>query len=243
MGETVLENIVVAFSSGKDSVFLVNQLLKDQRYKIISLVTTCTDNGNVTSHHIDEQLVEKQAEAIGLPLYKIKMSEFTTEKFEDGLISTMVYFRAHFGVTKIAYGDLFLEEVKTYKEKLLAKHGFELLLPLWGQDTKTLAQQMVEEGWKAAVISIDSTKLSSGFLGKTLTKEWLEALPSDVDPCGEYGEYHTFVYHGPIFKYPIPIEIDNKFINAIDRWKFVGIKLKSNDLYKNKILAIINQNE
>ncbi|MED1470642.1 diphthine--ammonia ligase [Bacillus salipaludis] len=229
MGDTVIENIVVAFSSGKDSVFLVNHLLKDQRYKIISLVTTCTDNGNVTSHHIDEQLVEKQAEAIGLPLYKIKLSEFTTENFEDGLISTMVYFRKHFGVTKIAYGDLFLKEVKTYKERLLTRHGFELLLPLWGQNTKTLARVMVEEGWKAAVISINSTKLSTDFLGKTLRKEWLEALPSDVDPCGEYGEYHTFVYDGPIFQYPIPIEIDVQFINTIDRWKFVGIKLKGEE--------------
>jgi uncharacterized protein (TIGR00290 family) len=229
MEETILENIVVAFSSGKDSIFLVNQLLKDPRYKIISLVTTCTNNGNVTSHHIDEQLVEKQAEAIGLPLYKIKMNDFTTENFEDGLISTMVYFSKHFGVTKIAYGDLFLEEVKTYKEKLLAKYGFELLLPLWGRNTKTLARQLVEEGWKATVISIDSTKLSSGFLGKTLTKEWLEALPPDVDPCGEYGEYHTFVYYGPIFQYPIPIEIDYQIINGRDRWKFVGIKLKSEE--------------
>ncbi|MDQ6597658.1 diphthine--ammonia ligase [Bacillus salipaludis] len=229
MEETILENIVVAFSSGKDSAFLVNQLLKDQRYKIVSLVTTCTNNGTVTSHHIDEHLVEKQAEAIGLPLYKIKMSEFTTENFEDGLISTMVHFRKHFGVTKIAYGDLFLEEVKNYKEKLLRRHGFELLLPLWGQNTKTLVRQMVEEGWKAAVISIDSTKLSSGFLGKTLTKEWLEALPSDVDPCGEYGEYHTFVFHGPIFQYPIPIEIDYQIIKARDRWKFVGIKLKGEE--------------
>ncbi|MGG1397503.1 diphthine--ammonia ligase [Bacillus salipaludis] len=229
MEETILENIVVAFSSGKDSVFLVNQLLKDPRYKIISLVTTCTNNGNITSHHIDEQLVEKQAEAIGLPLYKIKMSDFTTENFEDGLISTMVYFRKHYGVTKIAYGDLFLEEVKTYKEKLLRRHGFELLLPLWGRNTKTLARQMVDEGWKAAIISVDSTKLSSDFLGKTLTKEWLKALPSDVDPCGEYGEYHTFVYDGPIFQYPIPIEIDVQFINALDRWKFVGFKLKGEE--------------
>ncbi|MDR7000195.1 diphthine--ammonia ligase [Neobacillus niacini] len=229
MKETSPENIVVAFSSGKDSVFLVNQLLKDQRYKIISLVTTCTNNGNVTSHHIDEQLVEKQAESIGLPLYKLIMSDFTRENFEDGLISTMVYFRQHFGVTKIAYGDLFLEEVKTYKEKLLARHGFELLLPLWGRNTKALARQMVEEGWKAAVISVDSTKLSSDFLGKTLSKEWLEALPSDVDPCGEYGEYHTFVYHGPIFQHPIPIEINDQIINERDRWKFVGIKLKGEE--------------
>jgi uncharacterized protein (TIGR00290 family) len=227
--ETSFENIVVAFSSGKDSVFLVNQLLKDQRYKIISLVTTCTNNRNVTSHHIDERLVEKQAEAIGLPLYKIKMSDFTTKNFEDGLISTMVYFNQHFGVTKIAYGDLFLEEVKTYKEKLLSRNGFELLLPLWGRNTKILARQMVEEGWKAVVISVDSTKLSPEFLGKTLTKEWLEALPSDVDRCGEYGEYHTFVYHGPIFQHPIPIEIDHQTINGIDRWKFVGIKLKSGE--------------
>lgn len=227
MEKTIPENIVVAFSSGKDSVFLVHHLLKDPRYNIVSLVVTCTSNGNVTSHHIDKQLVEKQAEAIGLPLYKLKMNDFTTENFEESLISTMMYFREQFGVTKIAYGDLLLEDVKTYKEKLLSKYGFELLLPLWGRNTKTFAQQLVEEEWKAAVISIDSEKLSSSMLGKTLTKDLLEEMPSDVDPCGEYGEYHTFVYYAPIFQYPIPIEIDYQMTNERDRWKFVGIKLKS----------------
>lgn len=218
------ENIVVAFSSGKDSVFTVHQLAKDKRYNIVSLITTCTDNGYVTSHHVDEKLVEKQAEAIGLPLYKIKMNGFSTENFEDGLIRTMLHFKEQFGVTKIAYGDLFLEEVKKYKEELLAKHGFQLLLPLWKRDTKTLAREFVKEGYRAAIISVDSTKLSTEALGKTLTEEWIEQLPPGVDPCGEYGEYHTFVYDGPLFEHTVPIEFVTDKIKQIDRWEFVGIK-------------------
>jgi len=220
------ENIVVAFSSGKDSIYTVHQLVKDKRYNIVSLITTCTENGSVTSHHVDEKLVEKQAEAIGLPLFTIKMNVFTKEEFEDGLIRTMMHFKEQFGVTKIAYGDLFLEEVKNYKEELLAEHGFQLLLPLWKRDTKTLAREIVKEGYQAAVISIDSTKLPTDALGKTLTKEWLEQLPPDVDPCGEYGEYHTFVYDGPLFVHTVPIEFDMDQITERDRWKFVGIKTK-----------------
>jgi len=218
------ENIVVAFSSGKDSVYTVNQLAKDKRYNIVSLITTCTENGSVTSHHVDEKLVEKQAEAIGLPLFTIKMNVFTTENFEDELIRTMMYFKEQFGVTKIAYGDLFLEEVKNYKEELLAKHGFQLILPLWKRDTKTLAHEIVKVGYKAAVISVDTTKLSTEVLGKTLTEEWLEQLPPGVDPCGEYGEYHTFVYDGPLFENTVPIEFDMDKMTERDRWKFVGIK-------------------
>ncbi|MBP0726948.1 diphthine--ammonia ligase [Bacillus sp. RG28] len=218
------ENIVVAFSSGKDSVYTVHQLAKDKRYNIVSLITTCTENGSVTSHHVAEKLVEKQAEAIGLPLFIIKMNVFTTENFENELIRTMMYFNEQFGVTKIAYGDLFLEEVKNYKEELLAKHGFQLLLPLWKCDTKTLAHEIVNEGYKAAVISIDSTKLSTEALGKTLTEEWLEQLPPGVDPCGEYGEYHTFVYDGPLFAHTVPIEFETDKITERDKWKFVGIK-------------------
>jgi uncharacterized protein (TIGR00290 family) len=218
------ENIVVAFSSGKDSVYTVHQLAKDKRYNIVSLITTCTENGSVTSHHVDEKLVEKQAEAIGLPLFTIKMNVFTTENFEDGLIKTMMHFKEKFGVTKIAYGDLFLEEVKNYKEKVLAEHGFQLLLPLWKRDTKTLAHEIVKEGYKAAIVSVDSTKLSTEALGKTLMEEWLEQLPSDVDPCGEYGEYHTFVYDGPLFAHTVPIEFDTDKMVERERWKFVGIK-------------------
>ncbi|MBM7691361.1 uncharacterized protein (TIGR00290 family) [Peribacillus deserti] len=218
------EKIVLAFSSGKDSAFLLHELQMGTQYEVVSLVTTCTNDGKSTSHHINERLIEKQANQIGLPLYKIKMDLFNAEEFENGLITAMNYFKETYGVTKIAYGDLFLEDVKIYKEKLLEKFGFQLLVPLWGRNTSEFVNTLVDEGWKAVIAAIDSEKLSLDYLGKILTKELMNSFPEGIDACGENGEYHTFVYDGPIFSSPISFSLQLPEKTA-DRWVFADVRL------------------
>ncbi|PLT29366.1 diphthine--ammonia ligase [Peribacillus deserti] len=218
------EKIVLAFSSGKDSAVLLHELQTGNQYEVVSLVTTCTKEGKTTSHHIDERIVEEQAESIGLPLYKIKMDVFNAIEFEDGLINAMNHFKETCGVTKIAYGDLFLEDVRVYKEQLLEKFGFQLLVPLWGRDTSEFVCSIVESGWKAVIAAVDTEKLTQDYLGKTLTKEMIDRFPANMDPCGENGEYHTFVYDGPIFNKPISYQIELPEEKG-DRWIFANLAL------------------
>jgi uncharacterized protein (TIGR00290 family) len=203
------EKIIASFSGGKDSAYMLHKLLQENKYEIVSLVTTFTTNDETSGHMIDYELIESQAASIGLPLYKIQYPLYDGKGFEKGMMEAMEHFRRE-GVTKIAFGDLFLEDCIAYKKHLVESNGYELILPLAGIDTKQLVTEFIELGYKAKVVSIRLDKLAPSFLGRELDKRFLEDLPDDADPCGEFGEYHTFVYDGPMFSHPIRIELETE---------------------------------
>ncbi|MCS1351495.1 diphthine--ammonia ligase [Mechercharimyces sp. CAU 1602] len=202
------EKIVVAFSGGKDSVMMLHRL-QNQHFEVAYLLVTMTADGRATSHQIRIELIERQARALGIPLKKLVFSHFTVKQFEDGFKEMMKELKQE-GITKIAYGDLFLEEVKEYKEQLFQTEGFQMLLPLWQESSETLYQEFVSLGYRAIVICVRTTDLPASFLGRVLDKEFIYDLGTS-DACGEYGEYHTFVYDGPLFSNHVSFLLGEKY--------------------------------
>ena len=144
-GTTMKQKIVVAFSGGKDCHYMLGQLLHDERYEVVGLTTTIVDGQFVTSHFVPRELLEAQARALNLPLFINELTQFTAEEFERRLIAIMTELRDRYGVTAIAYGDLYLQEVRDYKQQLLEREGFQLLTPLWGRATDELMMTMLDD--------------------------------------------------------------------------------------------------
>ncbi|MFD4929880.1 hypothetical protein ACFWMS_13250 [Peribacillus butanolivorans] len=203
------EKIIACFSGGKDSTYMLHKLLKENKYEVVSLLTTVTNDDETSGHMVDFKLIQAQAESIGIPLYKIQYPLYDGKGFEKGLIDVMNFF-GNQGISKIAFGDLFLEDCIEYKKNLVESNGYELILPLAGINTKQLVQEFIDLGYKAKIVSIRLDKLDPSFLGRDLDQKFIEDLPDDVDPCGEFGEYHSFVYNGDIFSNPIQLDLEDE---------------------------------
>lgn len=199
---------LLSWSSGKDSAFALHEILRAGAFEILGLVTTVTDTfKRVSMHGVREALLEQQAEEAGLPLYKIRIpTPCSNEIYEKEMTDFLTAWKEK-GMRHVIFGDLFLEDVRNYRVKNLAKVGMEGVFPLWLRDTKKLAQEMIDAGFKAHLVCVDPKKLPHNFSGRAFDKKLLADLPSGCDPCGENGEFHTFVHAGPIFKKPIPIQI------------------------------------
>ena len=201
------EKVLFAWSSGKDSARAFFELKQDTRYEIAGLMTTVTEGyERVSMHGVRLALLEQQAEAMGMPLEKVYIPrESSNESYETAMRNCLFSHKAH-GVSAVAFGDLFLEDLKTYREKKLSEVGMKAVFPLWKRDTKELARSFVRLGFKAVVTCVDSQALDGGFAGRLYDERFLEDLPASADPCGENGEFHTFVYEGPIFNRPVSFE-------------------------------------
>jgi uncharacterized protein (TIGR00290 family) len=203
--------LVVSWSGGKDSALALYELQRDPRYEIVALMTSLSDEFRRISHHgVREELLEAQADAIGIPLIKIYLpsgtnAPCTNETYEEIMGRTMEDLKSH-GVYTVGFGDLFLEDLRAWREQNLAKAGMSGVFPIWKRDTKELSGQIVAMGFKA-ILSCVEGKVGPGFAGRAYDDKLLEDLPGGVDPCGEYGEFHTFVYDGPCFIRPVPIEV------------------------------------
>ncbi|MEJ9229166.1 hypothetical protein LAV79_06620 [Peribacillus butanolivorans] len=203
------EKIIACFSGGKDSTYMLHKLLKENKYEVVSLLTTVTTDDETSGHMVDFKLIQAQADSIGIPLYKIQYPLYDGKGFEKGLIDAMNFF-GNQGISKIAFGDLFLEDCIEYKKNLVESNSYELILPLAGINTKQLVQEFIDLGYKAKIVSIRLDKLNPSFLGRDLDQKFIEDLPDDVDPCGEFGEYHSFVYNGDIFSHPIQLDLEDE---------------------------------
>jgi len=194
------ENIVMSWSGGKDSAYALHHILKDNKYHVKYLMTTIyKPNKRVSMHGVPESLIEKQAKSIGVPLIKIYIEEKTHDEYDIKMKETLLTFKTE-GINIMAFGDIFLEDLKEYREKRLAEVEMKALFPLWGKDTKDLANQFITDGFKTHICSIDSSKLSKDLVGVDFSNTFLKQLNKEVDPCGENGEFHSFCYAGPIFK-------------------------------------------
>ncbi len=198
------KNIFLSWSGGKDSSLALYEIQKTNGHSVAALLTTITeDYDRISMHGVRRTLLEQQAEALGLPLRKILIPKESTNALYESRMRALLEEGRREGIDTVAFGDIFLEDLKLYREKNLAQLGMQGLFPIWKRDTTELAQTFINLGFKAALACIDTAILDPSFAGRPYDQELLRDLPSNVDPCGENGEFHTFAFDGPIFKHKI----------------------------------------
>lgn len=192
------------WSSGKDSSLALYSLLNDKRYSVRCLLTSMNSaHDRVSMHGLRRSLLETQLKAIKLPSKTIELPEVSDMETYGNKMREAVQAMKSEGLHHAAFGDIFLEDLRTYREQQLATEGIQAIFPLWKQPTRELLEEFIDLGFKAIVICIDNSVLDERFLGRSLDHSFIDDLPADVDPCGENGEFHTFCYAGPIFQEPI----------------------------------------
>lgn len=196
----------LSWSTGKDSAFA---LLESRRLGVAEiagvLTTVNTVHDRVSMHGVRTVLLDRQAAALGLPCLKVPLPSPSSNAVYEARMEEAVSRLKAEGVHHIVFGDLFLEDVRAYREKRLAAAGMAGIFPLWGRDTRALAGEMIARGFVAHLVTLDPRKLDRGLAGRRFDQTLLAALPGGIDPCGENGEFHTFVSSGPVFTAPIPV--------------------------------------
>jgi uncharacterized protein (TIGR00290 family) len=198
----------MSWSSGKDSAFALAAARDDPTLDVVGLLVTLNAAADrVAMHAVRRTLLEAQAERLGLPLHVVEIpSPCPNEVYEREMAAAMAHAEAD-GVRVIAFGDLYLEDVRAYREAAMAPTAIEPVFPLWQRPTPALAREMIEAGVRAVLTCVDPKQLAASFAGRAFDAELLADLPEGVDPCGENGEFHTFVWDGPGFSAPIDVAI------------------------------------
>jgi len=201
------DRIALSWSSGKDSAWTLYKLQQNPRYEVAVLLTTLNAKFNhVTMHGVPAQLLVRQAAAIGLPLYQVPLPwPCPNGIYENAMGEACSQLIRHFQVTHIAFGDLFLEEVRAYRERSLQGSGLSPVFPLWGSNTGSLAREMIDNGLRTQISCIDTSRLPAQLAGRKFDHNFLDSLPDGIDPCGENGEFHTFVSASPSFSKAIEV--------------------------------------
>ena len=198
--------ILLAWSSGKDSAWSLHALRQDPALEVVGLLTTVNEAyDRVAMHAVRRALLEAQAEAAGLPLVVVRIpSPCPNETYEAAMAAAVADARAR-GITGIAFGDLFLEDIRRYREKQMSGTGLSLHFPLWGRPTAALAEAMIDGGLQARITCVDPRVMPEDLAGAAFDRALLARLPAGVDPCGENGEFHTFAWDGPMFRRPVRV--------------------------------------
>ena len=200
--------VVLSWSGGKDSSLALASLRADPRYDVVALLTSITSGyDRVSIHGVRRDLLEAQAVAVALPLVEVVLqAQSSNEAYEAAFLEALSRVRAAYpDVGTIAFGDLFLADVRLYRERLVAAAGFHAIFPLWGRDTQALAEEFIAMGFRAHVVCVDTTQMAPWFAGREFDASLLTDMPDTIDRCGERGEYHTFVWSGPIFETPLRV--------------------------------------
>lgn len=202
-----MRRVLVSWSSGKDSAWALHLLRQQSDVEVVGLFTTFNVSADrVAMHAVRRSLVEAQAERVGMPLWSIDLPWPCANAVYEDLLTALWPRALHQGVTEIAFGDLFLEDIREYREKQLQGTGLTPLFPVWRLPTRRLAMDMIQAGVKAKITCVDPAKLDRTFVGLDFNAGLIEMLPANIDPCGENGEFHTFVYDSPVFSRPIAIQ-------------------------------------
>jgi len=198
--------VVMNWSSGKDAALAYHLLTQDARYKVTHLLTTINaEHDRIFMHGVREKLLEMQAAHMSMPLLKVKLPASPDDSlYKKAMLDNLTSLK-HQGITTAAYGDIFLENLKVYREQQLAQVGFSGIFPLWKKDTRELVHMVEDTGIEAIIVCVNEKFLGKEFLGQKINAGFLKDLPANVDPCGENGEFHTFVYNAPFFNAPISI--------------------------------------
>ena len=198
--------VLLAWSSGKDSAFALHVLRERDDVEVVGLLTTVNEtHDRVAMHAVRRTLLEAQAAAAGLPLTLVRIPHPCSDLAYEAAMGRALEEARASGVVGVAFGDLFLEDIRRYREEKMAGTGLRPLFPLWGRPTAGLAREMLEAGLKARITCVDPRVLAGSFAGREFDLPLLADLPAGVDPCGENGEFHTFAWDGPMFGRPVPV--------------------------------------
>lgn len=207
---------VFCWSGGKDSALCLYKIFQQKEFKVNYLLTTVNEQfKRISMHGVREELLDEQCKQIGIPLVKVFVSEGTNSEYEKKMEETLLKFKAE-GINHIIFGDIFLEDLKKYREDNLAKVGMKGVFPLWKQDTKLLLKEFLSIGFKTITCCTNDAYLGKEWVGKIIDEKFLNELPKNVDACGENGEFHTFCFDGPIFKNPIQIKVGEKIFKPLE---------------------------
>jgi uncharacterized protein (TIGR00290 family) len=199
---------LISWSSGKDSAFALHEVRRAGEFEVVGALTTVTETfGRVSIHGVRQEILFAQLDAAGLPPTIVPIPYPCPNEIYEARISEAVERAVRDGVTRIIFGDLFLEDIRAYRKLKLKGTGITPVFPLWGRPTGQLAQQMIASGFEAYIATVDLKKLPAHFAGRKFDVQLLADLPDGVDPCGENGEFHTFVYTGPVFSATIACEV------------------------------------
>lgn len=195
------------WSSGKDSALALYKIMQENNLEITSLLTSINkEYQRISMHGVHVSLLEQQAAGLGIPLIKMELpKEPSMEEYREIMSNTMASIQSQ-GITHSVFGDIFLEDLRAYREEQLQSIGMKAVFPLWKQDTTALIHEFLDLGFKTIVTCVNETYLDKSFAGRIIDKDFIADLPSTVDPCGENGEFHTFTFDGPIFKKPVQFE-------------------------------------
>ena len=218
------------WSSGKDSALTLYKIIQENEYEIETLLTSVNSQyQRISMHGVRIELLEKQAELIGLPLTKMMIPEMPTmEIYDEVMRKTLLEFKEK-GIAYSIFGDIFLEDLRKYREDKLALANFKGVFPLWKKDTKALIQEFLELGFKTIIVCVNEKYLGKDFVGRVIDENFINDLPPNVDPCGENGEFHTFTFDGPIFSKPVPFKL-----GEIVYRKYEPTNSSSNDVCKTE---------
>lgn len=200
---------VLHWSGGKDCAYALYLLQKQQEISVRRLFVTLNQKNRISMHGVDKSFIEMQAESIGIPVEFVKLPDHPSNREYEAALETAMQSCKRDGIEYSVFGDLFLGDIRKYREELFRKMGLKALFPLWKMDTGVLSKKIIKAGFKAKIVSANSAKPDESFAGREYDQTFLLELPESIDPCGENGEFHTFVYDGPIFSKPIPVTCGN----------------------------------
>jgi uncharacterized protein (TIGR00290 family) len=207
----VPEDVLFCWSGGKDSAMALHALRTAGECRATALLTTITEGyDRISMHGVRRTLVERQADSIGLPLHSVLIPPHCINATYEERIKEALALHFTRGVRSVAFGDIFLEDLRVYREKNLALVDMQAIFPIWKRDTRELAREFVRLGFRAIAVCVDPRVLDASFAGRELDASFFADLPPRVDPCGENGEFHTFVFDGPIFETPIAVHVGEK---------------------------------
>jgi uncharacterized protein (TIGR00290 family) len=217
------EKILVGWSGGKDSSMALYELKRMENIEIAALLTTVTEGyDRISMHGVRRQFLAEQAAALGYPLEEIIIPQTcSNEIYEQRMRDTLEKYRRA-GISSAAFGDLFLEDVRTYREERMARIGMHCIFPVWGLHTAEFAETFITLGFRAIVVCVDTQALGKDFAGREYDRDFIRDLPAGADPCGENGEFHTFVYDGPIFHKPVAVQRGEKVLRN-DRFYYCDL--------------------
>ena len=197
--------VILSWSGGKDSSYTLHQLLNDERYEVKYLLSTV--NGTykrLSMHGVREELIEAQARSIGIPLLKVYVYEASNAEYEQQMNNMLLKAKSE-GINTVAFGDIFLEDLRIYREEKMKSIGMNCLFPIWKKDTAWLVKDFIAKGFKTYTCCINDGYLDESWCGRLINESFIKELPSTVDPCGENGEFHSFCFEGPIYIMPVSI--------------------------------------
>lgn len=203
-----MQKAIFNWSGGKDSSFALWKVLKENKFSIEYLLTSMSaEHKRISMHGVSEYLLDQQAKSIDLPIRKIYIQEDSSLETYNSVIDKEMKYAKSIGVDNSIFGDIFLEDLREYREKQLKSVGIKGHFPIWKMDTLELVKEFIDSGFKAVIVSANARLLDKSFCGRIIDHDFINSLPVGVDPCGENGEFHSFVFDGPIFSKPIGVEV------------------------------------